>query len=81
MYHLQEFKASEEYGVYNDSGGKLRNELKRVYKDYLNQEVETIHMPTTDGTVGKVVRTLRGYDLIDSYWTLEELNVDINAVR
>ena len=68
-------KPTEEYGVYNDSSGKLRNDLKRTYKDYLNQEVETVHMPTTDGTVGAVVKTIRGYDLMDGYWTLEELKL------
>lgn len=68
-------KPTEEYGVWNDSAGKLRNELKRVYKEYLNAEVDTIHKETADGSIGEVVKTIRGYDLIDSYWTLEELKL------
>lgn len=62
------------FGVYNDSAGKLRAELVRVTKEYLNAEVDLIYFDVReDQDYGKIKKIVRGYDLIPDYWLLEEL--------
>lgn len=66
---------NDEYGIWSDSAGKLLNILKRTTYEYIDCEIDTIHKKTTDDTIGEVVKTIRGYDLIDDYWLLEELKL------
>ena len=67
----------EEYGVWNDSGGVLLKNLIRNIKDYLNAEHDSIttDVKTDDGEIGKTTKVIRGYDIMDDYWTLEELKL------
>lgn len=66
---------NDEYGIWTDSAGKLLSVLKRTVYEYIDGEVDTIHKKTKDDTIGDIVKTIRGYDLIDDYWLLEELKL------
>lgn len=73
---------NDEFGIWNDSAGKLLNIMKNTMYEYLDAEIDTIHEKTNDDSLGKVVKTIRGYDLIDDYWLLQELklwNEETNA--
>lgn len=64
---------NDEFGIWSDSAGKLLNIMKNSAYEYLDSEIDTIHQHTTDDTIGKVIKTIRGYSLVDDYWLLEEL--------
>ena len=66
---------NDEYGVWNDSAGKLLKTFKQTVYEYIDQEIDTIHKKTNNDTVGDIIKTIRGYDLIDDYWLLEELKL------
>jgi len=66
---------NDEFGIWSDSAGKLLNIMKNTLFEYGDAEVDTIHEKTNDDSIGKVVKTIRGYDLIDDYWLLEELKL------
>lgn len=82
---------NDEYGIYMDSQGKTRDILNINLKEYLLREIDTINKKDKDGNYmtdeqGKLItyKTIRGVDLIDDYWLLEELkmwNEEINADR
>ena len=66
---------NDEFGIWSDSAGKLLEIMKRSTYEYIDSEIDTIHEHTKDDTVGKVVKTIRGYSLIDDHWLLEELKM------
>ena len=66
---------NDEYGVYSGNDGKLLQRIKQAIYEYIDSEIDTVHKITSDGTVGDVVKTVRGYDLVNDYWLLEELKL------
>ncbi len=63
---------NDEYGVYSGNDGKLLQRLKTATYEYIDAEIDTIHKKSSDGTIGEVIKTVRGYDLVNDYWLLEE---------
>lgn len=64
---------NDEYGVYMGSDGKANDTINENILDDLTTELDVIHAKNKDGSMGDVIKTIRGVDLIDDYWTLEEL--------
>lgn len=65
----------DEFGINSDSVGKLINIMKHTSYEYLDAEIDTIHKKTYDNSIGEILKTVRGYDIIDDYWLLEELKL------
>lgn len=64
---------NDEYGIYKGSDGRLELVLRKDAYDYLETEIDTIHQKGPDEfTIGKVMKTIRGYQLVNDYWMLEE---------
>lgn len=64
---------NDEYGIYKGTDGALERTLKKNAYDYLEIEIDTVHKKTEDSTdIGEVVKTIRGYQLVNDYWMLEE---------
>lgn len=77
---------NDEYGIYAGNDGKLLDREKKTMYEYIDAEIDTIHKKTSEDTdsIGEIVKTVRGYDLINDYWLLEELklwNEDNNSDR
>lgn len=82
---------NDEYGIYMDTQGKTRQILNDNVKEYLLREIDVISKKDKNGNFltdenGKLItyKTIRGIDLIDDYWLLEELklwNEEVNADR
>lgn len=66
---------NDEYGVYSGNDGKLLHRIKQALYEYVDSEIDTIHKITSDGTIGETVKTIRGYDLVNDYWLLQELKL------
>lgn len=66
---------NDEYGVYSGNDGKLLQRLKTAVYEYIDAEIDAIHKKNSDGTIGEVIKTIRGYDLVNDYWLLEELKL------
>lgn len=64
---------NDEYGIYKGTDGALERTLKKNAYDYLETEIDTIHKKIKDSDeIGEVVKTIRGYQLVNDYWMLEE---------
>jgi hypothetical protein len=64
---------NDEYGIYKGADGALERTLKKCAYDYLEVEIDTIHKKIKDSDeIGDVVKTIRGYQLVNDYWMLEE---------
>lgn len=64
---------NDEYGIYKGTDGALERTLKKNAYDYLETEIDTIHKHKKDSDeLGEVVKTIRGYQLVNDYWMLEE---------
>lgn len=64
---------NDEYGIYKGADGNLERILKKNAYDYLEIEIDTIHKHIKNSDeIGEVVKTIRGYQLINDYWMLEE---------
>ncbi len=65
---------NDEYGIYKGADGALERILKKNAYDYLEIEVDTIHKHEKgkEDEVGEIVKTIRGYQLVNDYWMLEE---------
>lgn len=64
---------NDEYGIYKGADGALERTLKKNAYDYLEIEIDTIHQKTEDSeNIGKIFKTIRGYQLVNDYWMLEE---------
>lgn len=64
---------NDEYGIYKGADGNLERILKKNAYDYLEIEIDTIHKKAKDSDeIGEVVKTIRGYQLVNDYWMLEE---------
>jgi len=64
---------NDEYGIYKGADGALERTLKKNAYDYLEIEVDTIHKKVKDSEeLGDIVKTIRGYQLVNDYWMLEE---------
>ena len=66
---------NDEYGVYSGNDGKLIHRIKTALYEYADAEIDTVTKKTIDNTVGEVLKVIRGYDLIDDYWLLEEMKL------
>lgn len=66
---------NDEFGIWNDSAGKLLNIMKNTTYEYLDADIDTIHEKSSDNEIGKIVKTIRGYDLVDDYIYLEEIKL------
>ena len=64
---------NDEFGIYKGADGALERILKKNAYDYLEIEIDTIHKKSKeDDEIGEVVKTIRGYQLVNDYWMLEE---------
>lgn len=64
---------NDEYGIYKGTDGALERTLKKNAYDYLEAEIDTIHKKIKDSDeIGAIVKTVRGYQLVNDYWMLEE---------
>lgn len=64
---------NDEFGVWKGADGNLEKILKKNVYEYLEIEVDTIHKKTKDDEdLGDIVKTIRGYQLVNDYWMLEE---------
>lgn len=75
---------TDEWGVYLGSDGKANDIINGNLLEDLTTELDAVHKKNKDGSIGEVVKTIRGLDLIDDYWTLEELKLyhkDVNTDR
>ncbi len=75
---------NDDYGIYLGSDGKANDIINANILEDLTTELDTIHKKNRDGSMGDVVKTIRGVDLYDDYWTLEEYKlyqVDMNTDR
>ena len=64
---------NDEYGIYKGADGALERTLKKTAYDYLEIDIDTIHKKVKDSDeLGDVVKTIRGYQLVNDYWMLEE---------
>lgn len=75
---------NDEYGIYLGSDGKANDIINQNILDDITGELDAIHKKNKDGSMGEIVKTIRGIDLIDDYWTLEELKqyqVELNTDR
>lgn len=64
---------NDEYGIYKGADGNLERILRKNAYDYLEIEVDTIHKKDKEnGDMGDVMKTIRGYQLVNDYWMLEE---------
>lgn len=64
---------NDEYGIYKGADGALERILKKNAYDYLEIEIDTIHKKEKDSEdLGEIVKTIRGYQLVNDYWMLEE---------
>lgn len=66
---------NDEYGIYLGSDGKANDIINSNLLEDLTTELDVIHRKNRDGSMGEVTKTIRGIDLIDDYWTLEELKL------
>jgi len=75
---------TDEWGIYLGSDGKANDVINSNLLEDLTTELDSIHKKNKDGSIGDVVKTIKGIDMIDDYWTLEELklyNKNINTDR
>lgn len=65
---------NDEYGIYKGADGALERVLRKNSYDYLEVEIDTIHKKDKNDSdkVGDIVKTIRGYQLVNDYWMLEE---------
>jgi len=67
---------NDEYGIYKGADGNLERILRKNAYDYLEVEIDTIHQKSDDDKeIGKIFKTIRGYQLVNDYWMLEELKL------
>lgn len=67
---------NDEYGIYKGADGNLERILKKNSYDYLEIEIDTIHKKSNEGeNIGDVMKTVRGYQLVNDYWMLEEFKL------
>lgn len=66
---------TDEFGVYLGSDGKADQILNENLLEDITTELDVIHKKNKDGSMGEVTKTIRGLDLYDDYWTLEELKL------
>lgn len=66
---------NDEYGIYLGSDGKANDIINENILEDITEELDVIHKINKDGSMGEVGKTIRGIDLIDDYWTLEELKL------
>lgn len=66
---------NDEYGVYMGSDGKANDTINENILDDLTTDLDVIHQKNRDGSMGDVTKVIRGIDLVDDYWTLEELKL------
>lgn len=75
---------TDEYGIYLGSDGKANDIINGNLLEDLTTELDAVHKKNKDGSLGEVVKVIKGVDLINDYWTLEELKLyqkDINTDR
>lgn len=64
---------NDEYGIYKGADGNLERILRKNAYDYLETEIDTIHKKSKNkDEIGEVVKTIRGYQLVNDHWMLEE---------
>lgn len=64
---------NDEYGIYKGADGALERTLRKNAYDYLEIEIDTIHKKDKNSEqLGEIVKTIRGYQLVNDYWMLEE---------
>lgn len=64
---------NDEYGIYKGADGALERILRKNAYDYLEIEIDTIHKKDKNSEeIGEVLKTIRGYQLVNDYWMLEE---------
>lgn len=72
---------TDEFGIYLGSDGKANEVINQNLLEDLTTELDVIHKKNKDGSMGEVVKTIRGVDLYDDYWTLEELKMAQDGVN
>jgi hypothetical protein len=65
---------NDEYGIYFGADEKAEQIMNGAIKEYLLQELGHIYKQGSYETKD-IVKTIRGLDKIDNYWTLEELKL------
>lgn len=69
---------NDEYGIYLGSDGKANEIINQNILEDITTTLDVIHKKNKDGSMGEIVKTVRGIDLVDDHWTLEELKLHTN---